>query len=47
MKYSKNRKYRDESIVVEETKTTKIKKKPKTKSENILKNIIGFFKKNK
>jgi hypothetical protein len=43
MKYSKTRKYRDKLIVVEEVKVTKIK----NESNDILKNIMGFFKKNK
>jgi hypothetical protein len=47
MKYSKDRKYRDASTVVEETKVTKIKRKIKNKTPNILKNIVEFFKKNK
>jgi hypothetical protein len=47
MKYSTNRKYRDEKVVLEETKIKKIKKKIKDTPLNFIKNIIGVFNKNK
>jgi hypothetical protein len=46
MKYSKDRKYRDASTVVEEKKITKIKRKIKQKSFGLFKNLIDKFKRN-
>jgi hypothetical protein len=47
MKYSQNKKYRDKKIVIEETKTTKLKKKIKNDASGLIKNLMNVFKRNK
>ena len=54
MKYSKNRKYRDQEVIIEKqivTLSKKIKKQTKKKKESffkrITKKVVNFFKKDK